>query len=122
MAGSKTHKDLLVWQKAIDFVEKIYNLKDFFKSEERYGLYHQIKKCAISIPSNIAEGAARNHKKEFLQFLYISMGSISEIETQLIIAERVKLIEKRIFDELNSDLTDIRKLLSGLIRKLKSET
>ena len=89
MGDIRTHRDLDVWKEGIELVVKIYEIVQNFPKEEKYGLVDQIKRSAISIPSNIAEGAARNSKKEFLQFLHISLGSVSELETQLIIANRL---------------------------------
>jgi four helix bundle protein len=80
----KTHGDLDVWKNGIELVKKIYILTKDFPKEEIYTLTSQIRRLAISIPSNIAEGAARNSKKEFIQFLYIALGSAAELETQLI--------------------------------------
>ena len=114
--NSKTHKDLIVWQKAMDFVEEIYKLTDNMPESELYGLTSQIRRSAVSVPSNIAEGAARNHNKEFIQFLYVALGSISELETQLIIAERLKFISMAPFD----NLSEIKKLLLGLIKPKKA--
>lgn len=78
-----------VWKEGIELAVKVYEIVQKFPKEERYGLVEQIKRSAVSIPSNIAEGAARNSKKEFMQFLSISLGSISELETQLIIADKL---------------------------------
>jgi four helix bundle protein len=112
----RTHKDLDVWNKAMELAEKLYYLTAKFPKEERYGFVSQIRRSAISIPSNIAEGAARNSKKEFIQFLYVAMGSLSEIETQVLLATRLKLInEPALFDNIES----IRKMLLGLIKFLK---
>ena len=102
----KTHKDLDVWNKAMDFAEKIYSLTTQFPKEEQYGLVSQIRRSAISIPSNIAEGAARNSNKEFMQFLYIAMGSLSEIETQILLAKKLKLLNE---DTALKDLDSIKK-------------
>jgi four helix bundle protein len=114
----KTHKDLDVWNKAMEFTENIYRLTRDFPKEEQFGLTSQIKRSAISIPSNIAEGAARNSNKEFLQFLLIAMGSLSEIETQLLLAERLNFLgENSVFDDVES----IRKMLLGLIRFVKGK-
>jgi four helix bundle protein len=85
----RTHKDLLVWQKAVDLVLDVYKITQSFPKEEGYGLTSQIRRAAISVPSNLAEGAARQTKKEFQQFIYIAMGSVAELETQLIIADRL---------------------------------
>lgn len=116
---ARTHKDLIVWQKAMDLVEEVYKLTDTMPKTELYGLTSQIRRSAISIPSNIAEGAARNHNKEFVQFLYVALGSIAELETQLLLAERLKFISIAPID----NLSEIKKLLLGLIKaKKRSET
>ena len=112
----KTHKDLIVWQKAKDFVEDVYKLTDTMPKTEVYGLTGQIRGSAISIPSNIAEGAARNHNKEFIQFLYVALGSVSELETQLLLAKRLKFITE---DPINN-LIEIKRLLLGLIKAKKA--
>jgi len=83
------HKDLDVWKQAITLVLEIYKLSSSFPKDETYGLIPQIRRAAVSIPSNISEGAARNSKKEFLNFLNFSLGSLAEVETQLIIAKRL---------------------------------
>jgi four helix bundle protein len=112
----RTHKDLDVWNKAMELAEKLYYLTAKFPKEEQYGFISQIRRAAISIPSNIAEGASRNSNKEFMQFLYVAMGSLSEIETQVLLATRLKLInEPALFDNIES----IRKMLLGLIKFLK---
>ena len=89
-------KDLLVWQKAIDLTEFVYLLTTQFPSEEKYGLTSQIRRCVVSIPSNIAEGAGRNSKNEFKHFLSIAFGSSYELETQLILANRFNYILKEL--------------------------
>ena len=105
-----------VWKKSIQFVKKIYEITSKFPDTEKYGLTNQMRRCAVSIPSNIAEGAGRNSKKEFKQYLYISLGSISELETQLIISSELKYQkDKLLLDELN----EIRKMLFGLIKSIK---
>ena len=90
----KTHKDLDVWNKAMDLAEQLYLLTGRFPKEEQFGLTSQIRRAAVSIASNIAEGAARNSNKEFLQFLYIALGSAAEIETQLLLAKRLKFLKE----------------------------
>ncbi len=113
----KNHKDLDLWRISMDFVEKIYKISSRFPKEEMYGLTSQIRRAAVSIPSNIAEGAARQGNKEFIQFLYISLGSLSEVETQIILANRLGFA-KNIEIFLN-DITRIKKMLNGLISHLK---
>ena len=109
----KSHKDLDVWKKSMELVTNIYRLTRDFPHEEQYGLSSQIRRSAISIPSNIAEGAARNSAKEYKQFLYISLGSISEIETQILIAEKLGFLKSG--NSLLEDVSAIRKMLAGLI-------
>ena len=114
----RTHKDLDVWKDSIELVTKIYQLVSNFPKEERFGLVDQTKRAAISIPSNIAEGAARNSQKEFLQFLYIALGSIAELETQLIISKKLGFLnDEGIFE----DLEKIKSKLLGLIRYLRKK-
>lgn len=86
----RTHRDLDVWQKSITFVTTVYKATDAFPNREIYGLTSQIRRSAVSIPSNIAEGATRKNKAEFKQFLYIGLSSGAELETQLIIANNLK--------------------------------
>jgi four helix bundle protein len=111
------YKDLTVWKEAINLVEDIYKVIKFFPKEEAYALSDQIRRAVVSIPSNIAEGANRNTDKEFIQFLYIALGSASEVETQLIIANRLRYI-KNIQAELEH-INKIRKMINGLINSIK---
>ena len=98
----RTHLDLDVWKKSIQFVKKIYGITSKFPDTEKYGLTNQMRRCAVSVPSNIADGAGRNPKNEFKQFLYISLGSISGIETQLIISTELNhQKDNSLLDELN---------------------
>ena len=111
------HKDLELWKMAIDFVVQIYKVTELFPKSEQYGLTGQIRRAAVSVPSNIAEGAARNSKKEFIQFLYIALGSLSEIETQVIIAFRLGYLQE--IDSLLGPVQTQRKMLLGLIKYQK---
>jgi four helix bundle protein len=117
----KSHKDLDVWNKGIDLVTMIYNITRRFPKDELYSLTNQIRRAAISIPSNIAEGAARKHSKEFIHFLYISLGSISELETQIIISENLKYSQYSDSLKLQNELTELRKMILGLIRYLENK-
>ncbi len=117
----RTHKDLDVWKEAIGFVKEIYEVTSNFPKEEIYSLTAQIRRCAISIPSNIAEGAARNSKKEFVQFLYIALGSCAELDTQLIISKELGYIDSE-FNELSENLEKIKSKLLGLIRYLRNKS
>ena len=115
----KTHKDLTVWKKSLDFVTSVYLVTNSFPKNEIYGLTNQIRRASVSISSNIAEGAARNHTKEYIQFLYYSLSSASEVDTQLRISENLKYLEKEKSKELINDLENISKMLQGLIRSIK---
>ena len=115
----RTHKDLDAWKKSLALVETIYRLTAGFPQSELYGLTSQIRRAAVSVPSNIAEGAARNSTKEFLQFLYVSLGSLSEVETQLIIAKRLSYLGDSAHVE--EQIEAVRKLILGLIRYLRRQ-
>jgi len=114
----KDYKDLKVWQKGIEIVDKIYSITATFPKEELYGLVTQMRKSSVSIPSNIAEGFVRNHPKEYRQFLYISLGSCAELDTQLIISNRRNYITKKDLDELSEDINHESRMLVNLINKL----
>jgi four helix bundle protein len=113
-------RKILVWQKSISLVTKIYKSTSYFPKEEIFGLTSQIRRSSISIPSNIAEGAGRESTKDFLRFLYISMGSIFEMQTQLEIAKNITYIKEEEFNHLYEDSREIERMLVSLIRKLKS--
>ncbi len=98
---------LKIWQKAMDVAVEIYEISLLLPNDERFNLIHQIKKCAVSIPSNIAEGAGRNHNKEFIQFLGIANGSTFELITQLILAKRLKLISEEIIQPIINQLIEV---------------
>jgi len=108
------HKDLDVWKKSMALVLDVYKNTQNFPSHELYGLTSQIRRSAVSIPSNIAEGAARNSNKDFIRFCYISLGSLAELETQLIIAHELKYFENKFEDRIMS----IKQMLNGLIASL----
>jgi four helix bundle protein len=100
----------------MDLASKVYALSSRFPKEETYGLSLQVRRSAVSIPSNIAEGAARNSAKEFIQYLYIALGSAAELETQLLLAQRMQFLEST---DLLSLLDQIRRMLVGLIQAMK---
>ena len=114
----KTHKDLDIWKRGIEFVRDIYKATGKFPREEVYGLTSQIRRSAVSYPSNIAEGAARSSKKEFIQFLYIALGSLSEAETQLIIAEKLQYLSTA---GLLQEVEALRRMTLNFIKYLKSK-
>jgi four helix bundle protein len=113
-----THKDLDVWKRSVIFVTSIYEITKSFPKEEIYGLTSQIRRSAVSIPSNIAEGGARKSKIEFRQFLYISLGSASELETQLLIATNLNIMETEKSTPLIEELNSISRMIQGLIKSL----
>ena len=116
---TRPHRNLDVWKKSMDFVKHIYQATETFPKSEIYGLSSQMRRAAISIPSNLAEGAARKGKKEFNQYLNIAQGSISEIDTQIELSSILNLIEKNVYNDLMDELNTISKMLFGLSRSLK---
>ncbi len=114
----KTFKDLIVWQKSMDLVRLVYKTTKSFPAEEKFSLTSQIQRSAISIPSNIAEGKLRRTNKNFIQFLYISLGSCAELETQIIVAKDIGYIEPDDFEKIQTDINEIMKMITGLIKKL----
>ncbi len=113
-----THKDLDVWKRSVIFVTSIYDITKSFPKEEIYGLTSQIRRSAVSIPSNIAEGATRKGKAEFKHFLYIALASGSELETQLLISGNLNYITTTKQTELIDELNTISRMLQGLIKSL----
>lgn len=114
------HKELKVYQKAMELVTGIYRLTSDFPSEEKFGLSSQMRRAAISIPSNIAEGAARKNTKEYIQFLHHALGSAAEIETQLDLSNRLGFAEN--IEMLNHTNNEIIYMLTGLIKALKNKS
>ena len=112
------YKNLKVWQKAMDLVIKAYELTDKFPNKERFGLANQINRCAVSIASNIAEGAGRNSSKEFNNFLGIALGSTCELETQFIISNRLKYVADSELSEIISSAEEIQKMIFGLQKNI----
>ena len=118
MNKTNTHKDLDVWKLGIELVKDIYILTKNFPKNEQFGMVAQMRRCAVSIPSNIAEGAARNSRKEYLQFLYISLGSMSELETQLILSKELNFIDDT---EVIGKLETLRKKMLNFIKYMKND-
>jgi four helix bundle protein len=115
MSELKSFKQLQVWQRSMELVKEIYELTADLPPEEKYGLTSQIRRCAISIPSNIAEGFKRRNPAEYRQFLAIAAGSAAEVETQLILTKELFAADTSRADEL---LLEVQKMLSVLIKKL----
>jgi four helix bundle protein len=116
--GVKDYKDLKVWQKGIEIADKVYSVTDDFPKSELYGLIAQMRKASVSISSNIAEGFVRHHGKEYKQFLYISLGSCAELDTQLIIANKRNYLTKEKLEELSEDINHESRMLASLIGKI----
>jgi four helix bundle protein len=114
----KTYRDLNIWCKGIEVVKYVYSLTETFPKQETYGLISQMRRAAVSIPSNIAEGFRRYHNKEYKQFLYISLGSCAELETQITIAKELGYISKDKEVELLEKLDHTCRMVSNLIKKL----
>jgi len=117
----KFHKDLDVWKKAILMSARMYEILEEFPTEERYGLSSQMKRASVSVASNIAEGAARQSGKEFVHFLFIALGSASELDTQIEISKLIFRKESFIeeLDEIQQEMKDISKMIYGLINSVK---
>lgn len=114
-----THKDLDIWKLSMEMVVDIYEITKSFPDEEKFGLVSQMRRCAVSIPSNIAEGAARGTTKEFLRFLQIAKGSLAELETQMEIAFRLGFTSYN--EKINTDLIIMSKMLYKLSESLKNK-
>ena len=114
----RPHQKLDLWRKSIDLAVSIYRQTEAFPKEERFGLTQQLRRAAVSVASNVAEGAARGSSKEFRKFLYYSQGSASEISTQLMIANRLNYLSKDDHDQLEKDVDDVGRMITGLSKSL----
>lgn len=117
----RPHEKLDVWNKAIDLVVEVYKISEPFPKEEKFGLTSQIRRAAVSIPANIAEGTARQSNKEIIYFLSNAQGSASEVETELLIAQRLGYLSKEIHVELSNSINNIGRMLTGLSQHLKQK-
>ena len=113
-----THKDLEVWKKSIEFVTSLYSATKVYPKDELFGLVSQMRRAAVSIPSNIAEGASRKGKLEFKHFLYIAFASGAELETQLIISGNLNYIQKETQIKMIEELNTISRMIQGLIKSI----
>ncbi|MBW3671571.1 MAG: four helix bundle protein [Acidobacteria bacterium] len=121
MVERRSYRDLVVWQRSVDLVPMIYELLRAFPKHEIYGLTDQIRRSSISIAANIAEGQGRQHPKEFLQHLSIARGSLAELHTLLIIAERLRYLETERLACLEEEISQIRRPLPGLMTSLRAK-
>ncbi|WP_373512233.1 four helix bundle protein [Persicitalea sp.] len=121
MAEVRTFRDLLIWQKSMLLVTAVYKLSTSFPESERFSLTSQIRRSAVSIPSNIAEGFGRRSTGDYLRFLQISFGSLFELQTQLEIGMNLNYLSKFDFDELHGQSREVERMMSSFIQKLKNK-
>lgn len=117
----KSYRELKVWEKSYRLCVKIYRVTRKFPLEEKYVLTSQIRKSALSIPSNIAEGYGRKTKADYVRILYIAYGSVCELDTQLLIAGDLNYIQKNLGNDLNQDISEVEIMLIALIRSLEKK-
>ena len=117
----QSFRDLVVWQKSVDLVTEIYRLSKKFPKDEVFGLTSQIRRAAVSIPSNIAEGRGKSSKGEFQQFLHHSRGSLAEVETQIIIAQNLGYLNAAETEPVMKIIAEVGRLLNGLLTSLKKK-
>ena len=119
MMLEKPHKKLEVWQQSILLIQKVYALTNRYPKSEEYGLINQMRRAAVSVPANIAEGAARQTKKEFIHFLHVAQGSLSELDTHIEVSLKLEYIKEDSITGLSPMMNQIDKMLTGLIKSLK---
>ncbi|MEG4087652.1 four helix bundle protein [Microcoleus sp. POL10_C6] len=115
-----SYREQFIWQRSVDLAVKCYELTQHFPKSELYGLTSQVRRSAVSVASNIAEGYGRRTKNEYLHFLHISLGSLRELDTQLIIAQRVKLADNKLFTPLINEVEEMQKIMVATVNKLKT--
>lgn len=115
-------KELKVWQKAVDLAVRIYTVTKSFPTEEKFGLVSQMRRAGVSVPSNIAEGCAKSSPKSFVNSLEVSLGESFELETQIIISERVGILDPMLAKEMESDLSEVQRMIMGLKTSLESKS
>jgi four helix bundle protein len=120
--GIKDYRDLVAWQRSMDLVEMVYRLSRSFPRDEAYGLAAQLRKAAVSVPANIAEGRGRHTTRDFLQFLSIAGGSLKELETHVLIAERLGCVSQNVASEAIGLAAEVGRLRRGLVRSLRKKT
>lgn len=118
MDKTKSYQDLLVWQKGMSIVENVYMATRNFPSDEQFGLTSQLRRCAVSVPSNIAEGYGRGTQKSYVNFLKIARGSLLELETQMLISERLGFYDGQM--SILNDIEEESKMLNSLIKKVEA--
>jgi four helix bundle protein len=121
MTQIKTFRDLVIWQKSMTLVTEIYKITKTFPNDETYCLTGQMRRCAISIPSNIAEGYGRNTTNDYIRFLRVAISSLYELQTQLEISLNLKYLDGKIFQRYSEAAREIERMLSSLMRKLENK-
>ncbi len=117
----RNYSDLMVWQKAMEFVVQLCRISTHFPKEDLYGLTGQLRRAAVSVPANIAEGQGRHSTREFRRFLLIASGSLCELETQVLIGNRLGYLDKACCAGLMDEIGEIGRLLNGLLRSLRTK-
>jgi four helix bundle protein len=120
--GTQGYQDLVAWQKAMELVMTVYRATRNWPHEEQYGLTSQVRRAAVAIPSNLAEGHGRSGRREFAHHVSIAYGSLCELETQLLIAQRLDYSDADVTESLMNRVADVRRLTNGLLRSLQSST
>jgi len=120
MTSLKSYQELIAWKKSMDLAEQVYRVTRIFPKEELYGLTSQVRRAAVSVPSNIAEGQSRRSTSDFLRFLAIARGSLAELETQLLLATRVGYLGEPDLQAALALATEVGRLTAGLMRSLRS--
>lgn len=115
-----SYKELIVWQKSMELVRTVYSLTDQFPKNELFGLTSQMQRAAVAIPSNIAEGYLRGHRKEYIQFLSVSLASAAELETQILICKSLNKFNNLDFSKADLLLVEVMKMLFVMIRRMKT--
>ena len=115
----KNFKSLEIWKRSMNLVKKIYTMTNDMPTEEKFGLTNQLRRAAVSVPSNNAEGCGRNHKKELIQFLHYTTGSLCEVETQVYLTTALNYIKKEQTNHLIEETIEIRRMISGYIKSIQ---
>jgi four helix bundle protein len=116
-----SYREQFIWQKAVDLSVRCYKLTDYFPKSETYGMISQIRRCSVSVASNIAEGYGRKGKGEYIQFLHVALGSLRELDTQLIISLKVELAQAKYIESVIKDCEEMQRLMVSSINKLKNK-
>ena len=119
--GTRAHKNLDVWKRSIKLAKLVYRITSQLPSSERFGLVSQMRRAVVSVASNLAEGAARSSKKEFLQFIYVAQGSASELDTQAELAKELGFLNQKGFEDIEAELNIVTKQLYGLAKAIRSK-